>query len=157
MAIRNIIQEGDLVLTKKCRAVEKFDDRLFELLDDMKETLIQSGGVGLAAPQVGVLKRAVVILVGDKPVEFINPKIIKTSGHQQSVEGCLSCPNIWGITDRPMNATIEALDRNGNTFTMDGEGLLAKAFCHECDHLDGILFTKYIIKYVNPADMKERR
>lgn len=153
MAIRNIVKEGDSVLTKKCRTVEKFDARLFELLDDMKETLIKSGGVGLAAPQVGVLKRAVVIDTGEKIVEFINPEIIKTKGTQQSIEGCLSCPDVWGITNRPMYVTIKAQDRHGNEFTMNGEGLLAKAFCHECDHLDGILFTKYIIKKVNPAEL----
>lgn len=153
MAIRNIVKEGDSVLTKKCRTVEKYDARLFELLDDMKETLIKSGGVGLAAPQVGVLKRAVVIDTGEKIVEFINPEIIKTKGTQQSIEGCLSCPDVWGITNRPMHATIKAQDRHGNEFTMNGEGLLAKAFCHECDHLDGILFTKYIIKKVNPAEL----
>ena len=153
MAIRNIVKECDSVLTKKCRTVEKYDARLFELLDDMKETLIKSGGVGLAAPQVGVLKRAVVIDTGEKIVEFINPEIIKTKGTQQSIEGCLSCPDVWGITNRPMYATIKAQDRHGNEFTMNGEGLLAKAFCHECDHLDGILFTKYIIKKVNPAEL----
>lgn len=153
MAIRNIVKQGDSVLTKKCRPVEKFDSRLFELLDDMKETLAQSGGVGLAAPQVGVLKRVVVIDTGEKVVEFINPEVIKTKGVQQSSEGCLSCPDVWGITNRPMYATIKAQDRQGNEFTMDGEGLLAKAFCHECDHLEGILFTKYIIKKVNPAEL----
>ncbi|MGN0456715.1 MAG: peptide deformylase [Acutalibacteraceae bacterium] len=153
MAIRNIVKQGDSVLTKKCRPVEKFDSRLFELLDDMKETLAQSGGVGLAAPQVGVLKRVVVIDTGEKVVEFINPEVIKTKGVQQSIEGCLSCPDVWGITNRPMYATIKAQDRQGNEFTMDGEGLLAKAFCHECDHLEGILFTKYIIKKVNPAEL----
>lgn len=157
MAIRNIVQQGDSILTKKCRTVEKFDDRLFELLDDMKETLARSGGVGLAAPQVGILKRVVVIDTGDKMVEFINPEVIKTSGSQQSVEGCLSCPDIWGITNRPMFATIKAQNRNGDEFTMDGEGLLAKAFCHECDHLDGILFTKYIIKKVDPAELERKR
>ncbi len=158
MAIRNIVKEGDPILTKKCRRVEKFDDRLFQLLDDMKETLLQSGGVGLAAPQVGILKRVVVICTSqDKVKEFINPEIIETSGNQQSVEGCLSCPDIWGVTNRPMNAVIRALDRNGNEFTMSGEGLLAKAFCHECDHLDGILFTKYIIKRINPAELEERK
>ena len=153
VAIRNIVKQGDSVLTKKCRPVEKFDSRLFELLDDMKETLAQSGGVGLAAPQVGVLKRVVVIDTGEKVVEFINPEVIKTKGVQQSIEGCLSCPDVWGITNRPMYATIKAQDRQGNEFTMDGEGLLAKAFCHECDHLEGILFTKYIIKKVNPAEL----
>lgn len=157
MAIRNIVKEGDPVLTKKCRTVEKFDDRLFELIDDMKETLVLSGGVGLAAPQVGVLKRVVVIDVGDKIVEFINPEIIKTSGAQQSVEGCLSCPDLWGITNRPMYVTIKAFNRNGEEFMMDGEGLLAKAFCHECDHLDGILFRKYIIKRIDPEELSRKR
>ncbi len=156
MAIRNIVKQGDSVLTKKCRRVEKFDDRLFELLDDMKETLAQSGGVGLAAPQVGVLKRVVVIDVGDGAVELINPEIIKTKGHQQSIEGCLSCPDIWGVTNRPMFVTVKAQNRNGEEFIMDGEGLLAKAFCHECDHLDGILFTKYIIKRVTPEQLERK-
>lgn len=156
MAIRNIVKQGDSVLTKKCRRVDKFDDRLFELLDDMKETLEQSGGVGLAAPQVGVLKRVVVIDVGDGAIELINPEIIKSKGHQQSIEGCLSCPDIWGVTNRPMYVTVKAQNRNGEEFTMDGEGLLAKAFCHECDHLDGILFTKYIIKRVTPEQLERK-
>lgn len=156
MAIRNIVKQGDSVLTKKCRRVDKFDDRLFELLDDMKETLKQSGGVGLAAPQVGVLKRVVVIDVGDGAIELINPEIIKSKGHQQSIEGCLSCPDIWGVTNRPMYVTVKAQNRNGEEFTMDGEGLLAKAFCHECDHLDGILFTKYIIKRVSLEQLERK-
>lgn len=98
----------------------------------------------------------VVIDVGGGAVELINPEIIKTKGHQQSIEGCLSCPDIWGVTNRPMFVTVKAQNRNGEEFIMDGEGLLAKAFCHECDHLDGILFTKYIIKRVTPEQLERK-
>lgn len=154
MALRNIVKKGDPVLEKKCRVVEKFDDRLTVLIDDMIETLHDSGGVGLAAPQVGILKRVVVIDIGEGVIELVNPQIIKQSGEQKEIEGCLSCPDEWGITKRPMNVTVKAQDRNGKEFTVSGSGLLAKAFCHELDHLDGILFLSKIIRRVSPEELE---
>lgn len=146
MAIRNIVKEGDSVLTKKCRPVEKFDDRLHMLLDDMAETMYQANGVGLAAPQVGILRRVVVIDVGEGLIELINPRIVMTSGEQTESEGCLSCPGEYGVTRRPMHVTVKAQDRFGKEITVSGSELLARAFCHELDHLDGILFKEKVIK-----------
>ncbi|MEE1057080.1 MAG: peptide deformylase [Acutalibacteraceae bacterium] len=155
MAIRNIVKEGDDVLKKKCHYVTKFDDRLAMLIDDMKETLAQANGVGLAAPQVGVLRRVVVISIPEENVELelVNPEIIQQSGNQEEVEGCLSCPNQWGVTKRPMFVTVKAFDRNGKEFTVKGEGLVARCFCHELDHLDGILFKERTIKMIDPSEM----
>lgn len=146
MAIRNIVKEGDSVLTKKCRPVEKFDDRLHMLLDDMAETMYQANGVGLAAPQVGILRRVVVIDIGEGLIELINPRIVMTSGEQTESEGCLSCPGEYGVTRRPMHVTVKAQDRFGKEITVSGSELLARAFCHELDHLDGILFKEKVIK-----------
>lgn len=136
------------MLSKKCRPVTEFNDRLHVLLDDMKDTLIKSGGVGLAAPQIGILRRAVLVMetnVGEDEdeyfIELINPEIISRDGDQTGPEGCLSVPGEYGIVSRPMNATVRAQDRNGNTFEVSGEGLTARCFCHELDHLDGVLFT----------------
>lgn len=144
--IREIIKDGDEVLRKKCRKVEKFDEKLHALLDDMYETMQEANGVGLAAPQVGILRRAVVIDVGDGKIELINPEIIKTSGEQDGQEGCLSCPGVWGDVVRPMKVTVKAQDRYGKEFKIKGQELLARAFCHEIDHLDGILFLDKIKK-----------
>lgn len=155
MAIRQIVKEGDPVLTKKCRPVEKFDDRLAQLLDDMAETLHLANGVGLAAPQVGILRRVVIIDVGEGVIELINPKIIAFSGEQESLEGCLSCPGEWGITRRPDYVKVKAQDRNGNEFTVDGKELLAKAFCHELDHLDGIIYKQKAIRMLTPEEIEE--
>ena len=149
MAIRNIVKDGDEVLAKKCRVVEQFDDRLALLLDDMADTLKDADGAGLAAPQVGVLKRICLVDVGDGLIELINPEIIASSGTQKELEGCLSCPGIWGYTKRPMRVTVKAQDRNGKEFTVSGEGLKARAFCHELDHLDGILFKEKVVEFVN--------
>ena len=151
MALRNIVQGGDPVLRKKCREVTEFNERLNVLLDDMKETLILANGAGLAAPQVGVLKRVAIVSVDDKFYELINPEIIKTDGEEISPEGCLSLPGICGTVSRPYKVTIRAQDRFGKTFTASGEGLLARAFCHEIDHLDGILFEDKIIDYYEEA------
>lgn len=147
MAIRNILKEGDELLTKKCRPVEKIDERILTLLGDMAETMYASDGVGLAAPQVGILKRVVVIDVGEDLIELINPEIIKEEGEQRDVEGCLSVPGISGYTIRPEKVTVKALDRNGNEIILSGEGLLARAFCHEIDHLNGILFREKVVEY----------
>lgn len=158
MAIRQIVKEGDSVLTKKCREVVKFDDRLAQLIDDMIETLHQSGGVGLAAPQVGVIRRVVVIDVSQEQndvIELVNPVIIESSGEQEGLEGCLSCPGEWGITIRPNYVKVKAFDRNGNEFTVDGEELLAKAFCHELDHLEGIIFKQKVKRMLTKAECEE--
>lgn len=143
MAIRNIVKFGESVLEKECRKVEVFDERLHQLLDDMLETLDDANGAGLAAPQVGVLRQICIVDVGEGPIELINPEIIKTSGEQTGAEGCLSYPDMWGIVTRPMKVTVRAQDRNGNWFEKTGEELCARAFCHEIDHLHGVLFTAH--------------
>lgn len=140
MAIRNIVKHGDPVLRKISRTVLSFDERLTTLIDDMKETMYEADGVGLAAPQVGILKRVCVVDIGEGPIELVNPVIIEKSGEQTGSEGCLSLPGNYKTTRRPMYVKVRAQDRNGNTFTVEGEGLLARAFCHEIDHLDGVLF-----------------
>ncbi len=154
MAIRNIVQFGDSVLEKKCRKVEKFDARLHQLLDDMKETLADANGAGLAAPQVGVLRAVCIVDVGDGPIELINPEIIKTSGEQTGTEGCLSYPDHWGIVTRPMKVTVKAQDRNGNWFQTTGEELCARAFCHEIDHLHGILFRSHATRMMTTEELE---
>lgn len=143
MALRNIVKDGDPILRKVCRPVEKFDERLATLLDDMAETMHAADGVGIAGPQVGMLRRLTVIDCYDDEgvVELINPEIIETSGEQTGNEGCLSFPGKWGTVTRPMKVTVRAQDRNGNWFEVTGEGLKARAFCHEIDHLNGICFV----------------
>ncbi len=147
MAIRQILKEGDETLNKVSRKVEKIDERVLQLLDDMKETMYKADGVGLAAPQVGILKRVVVIDIGDGVLELINPEIICSTGEQYEVEGCLSLPGVSGITERPMNVQVVALDREGYQVEVTGTGLLARALCHEIDHLDGILFRERVTEY----------
>ena len=142
MAKLKILKVGDETLRKTSRPVDGITPRIQRLLDDMVETMRAADGVGLAAPQVGVLRRVVVIETPDEGlIELINPKIIAFSGEQESEEGCLSVPGRWGITRRPMHVTVRAINRKGETFDMSGSGLLAKAFCHEIDHLDGTLFV----------------
>ena len=148
MAKRNIITKEEALLYKKSRPVTSFDARLHQLLDDMTETLLASGGVGLAAPQVGVLRRAVLVIETNVPegeseriLELVNPEIVESSGEQRGAEGCLSFPDEYGIVTRPMNVTVRAQDRDGNSFTVSGTGLTARCFCHEIDHLDGVVFT----------------
>lgn len=145
MALRNIVKLGDPILNKVSRKVEKFDDRLGLLIDDMFETLYKENGVGLAAVQVGILKRVVVIDIGEGPMELVNPEITFSEGEQREQEGCLSLPGKWGTTVRPMKVQVKAQDRNGTWQVFTGEGLKARAFCHELDHLDGILFTSHVI------------
>lgn len=142
MALRKIVVEGDPVLKKKSRSVEKFDARLAELLDDMKQTLYSAQGVGLAAVQVGVLRRVVVVDVGDGLLELVNPEIIEAQGEQRENEGCLSLPGKYGETIRPAVVKIKAQNREGEWCIYRGEDLKARCFCHEIDHLDGILFTE---------------
>lgn len=147
MAIRNIVKIGDDVLRKKCRPVEKFDEKLHILLDDMKETMRKAEGVGLAAPQVGMLKRAFVIETEETGViEFINPEILETLGKQVGQEGCLSVPERYGDVERPAIVKIKAFDRNGKEFEMVLKKLGARAVCHENDHLDGVLYIDKEIK-----------
>ncbi len=148
MAIRQIRRSGDEMLGKRCKEVKIFDEKLGILLDDMYETMVKAEGVGLAAPQVGILKRVVVIDVGTGKIELINPEIIETSGEQEGAEGCLSFPGIYGTVKRPNYVKIKAQDRNGKTFIAEGEELLARAFCHECDHLDGHVFTELVTEYL---------
>ncbi len=144
MAIRQIVQIGDPVLRKKSKVVEKIDEKIIQLLDDMADTMYHADGVGLAAPQVGILKRVVVIDIGDGLLELINPEIIETSGEQLDDEGCLSVVGEAGAVRRPYRVKVRAFDRNGNLFEIEGEELLARAFCHEIDHLEGVLFVDKI-------------
>lgn len=140
MALRNIVKLGDPVLRKVCRTVVNFDDKLAQILDDMNDTMRAADGVGLAAPQVGIMRRYCIVDVGDGLIELVNPVIIEQSGEQTDAEGCLSLPGESAEVTRPMNVTVRAQDRNGKIFTVKGEGLKARAFCHEIDHLDGILY-----------------
>ncbi len=147
MAIRNIVKEGDPVLRKVCRSVLQFDEKLAILLDDMKETMYLAEGVGLAAPQVGILRRVCIVDVGDGLIELVNPVIEAMEGEQEGTEGCLSCPGESGIVKRANKVTVRAQDRFGNTFTVSGEGLKARAFQHEIDHLDGIIYKDRVSKH----------
>ncbi len=145
MAIRNIVKDGDDILTKKCRPVVKFDQKLHTLLDDMAETMHRANGVGLAAPQVGILRRVVVIDISpeqNQVLELVNPQIIAFSGEQEGNEGCLSFPGQWGIVKRPNYVKVRAQDRFGEEIEVEGKELLARAFCHEIDHLNGIVFKE---------------
>lgn len=157
MAIRNIRTEEDEILRKTSRPVEKFDDRLFTLLDDMQDTMRAADGVGLAAVQVGVLRRAVVIDVGDGLMELINPEITFEDGSQCGVEGCLSLPGKQGYTIRPAVVKVKAQNREGKWCVYKGEGLKAKAFCHEIDHLDGTLYTDKIASKEEVAEFTNTR
>ncbi len=141
MALRNIVKLGDPILNKKSRVVEKFDEKLAVLIDDMLETMYNSDGVGLAAVQVGILKRVVVIDVGEGPIELVNPEITLEEGEQRESEGCLSLPGKYGVTVRPKKVQVKAQDRIGKWHVYTGEDLKARAFCHEIDHLSGVLFT----------------
>ncbi len=153
MAIRNIVKDGDSILLKKCRPVEKFNERLWVLLDDMAETMHAANGVGLAGPQVGLLRRVVVIDVGEGVIELINPKIVAYSGEQDGPEGCLSFPGEYGMVKRPNYVKVRAQDRNGKEFEIDGRELLARAFCHELDHLDGVVFTSRVSRMLGPDEL----
>lgn len=146
MALRQIVQIGEPVLRKISKKVDKIDDKLIQLLDDMVDTMYEADGVGLAAPQVGILKRVVVIDIGDGVIELINPEIIATSGEQVDEEGCLSVVGESGAVKRPNIVKVRAFNRQGQQFEIEGEGLLARAFCHEIDHLDGVLFVDKIQK-----------
>ena len=142
MAVRNIRQLGDAILTKKCREIKEMTPRLRELIADMKDTMYDANGVGLAAPQVGVLKRVVVIDVGEGPIVLLNPRMLESSGEQTGEEGCLSVPGKYGIVTRPMHVKIEAWDEDMERIVLEGEELLARAICHEMEHLDGHTYVE---------------
>lgn len=150
MATRKIREYGDEVLRKESKMVTEFDERLHVLLDDMEETMRSAQGVGLAAPQVGILKRAVVIDVGEGLIELINPEIISKKGNVVDLEACLSVPGVMGEVARPKKVKVKAQDRWGKPVEVEGEDLLARALCHELDHLDGILYVDKAIKFVKP-------
>ncbi len=156
MAILNIIKEGDPILKKVCRPVTEITPRICQLLDDMRDTLAEANGAGLAAPQVGILRRICLVDTGEEVLELINPEIIAAEGVQNELEGCLSVPDVWGITERPMKVTVRALNRNGEEFTAEGEGLTARCFCHELDHLDGHLFTERSVHILTPEELEEQ-
>lgn len=155
MALRRILKEGDPILRKTCRPVEVFDDRLAMVLDDMHETLDKAEGVGLAGPQIGYCRRVFIMHLGDMKVEAINPEILKTSGKQRCLEGCLSVPNKWGYTIRPKKCKLKAQNRKGEWFEMVLTDLGAQCTCHEYAHLDGQLFTDVVVEYVKPEDLEE--
>lgn len=154
MGLRKILTDKDPALHKVCRPVEKFDGRLHKLLDDMKETLIDANGVGLAAPQVGILRRVVLVDTGEEVLELINPSLLETSGEQVGAEGCLSVPGKYGLVKRPNYAKVRAQDRNGNWFEAEGEELIARCFCHELDHLDGILYTEVMERFLTEEELE---
>ena len=154
MALRKILTQGDPALTKTCRPVEKFDRKLRWLLDDMKETLANAGGVGLAAPQIGILRRVVVVEDADEQmIELVNPVIVSQSGEQDGWEGCLSVPGKYGKVTRPNYVTVRAQDRDGNSFEVSGEELVARCFCHELEHLDGHLFVEHTDELYSPEEI----
>ncbi len=146
MAIRNIVKNGDDILRKVCRTQMTFDEKLATILDDMIETMYDADGVGLAAPQIGMLRRFCVIDIGEGVIELVNPVIEETEGVQEETEGCLSYPGEYGVTRRPMKVTVRAQNRHGETIRVTGEGLLARALCHEIDHLDGVIYKDRVIK-----------
>ena len=152
MALRNILKDGDLALRKICRPVTEFDEKLAQLLDDLGETLHHTDGVGLAAPQVGVLRRVFIMDFGDGIIGAVNPGIVSTKGMQEGPEGCLSFPGEYGIVRRPQKAKLKAQDRHGKWFTLTGEDLVARCICHENDHLDGIVFKQHVIRMLGPDE-----
>ena len=154
MGLRKILTTDESALHKVCRNVEKFDGRLHKLLDDMKETLAQANGVGLAAPQVGILRRVVVVDVGDEVLELVNPTLVEADGEQVGAEGCLSVPGKYGLVKRPYYAKVRAQDRNGNWFEAEGEEIIARCFCHELDHLDGIVYTDVMERYLSDEELE---
>ena len=157
MAIREIRKYDDPALYKVCRPVEKFDERLGELLDDMAETMYQANGVGLAAPQVGILRRVVIVDTGEEILELVNPELVETSGEQCGAEGCLSVPGKYGLVKRPNYAKVRAQDRNGEWFEAEGEELIARCFCHELDHLDGIVYTEVMERFLTEEELEQEK
>ena len=155
MALRRIHTDKEPSLHKVCKPVTDFDKKLHRLLDDMRDTLIDSNGVGLAAPQVGILRRVVLVDVGDEILELINPEMLETSGEQYGAEGCLSVPGKYGWVKRPMVAKVKAQDRYGDWYEAEGEELIARCFCHELDHLDGIVYTEVMDRFLTEQELEE--
>ena len=155
MALRKILSDREPALHKVCKPVESFDSKLHRLLDDMRETLIESGGVGLAAPQVGILRRVVLVDNGEEILELVNPTLLENDGEQEGPEGCLSVEGKYGLVKRPYYAKVRAQDRNGNWFEAEGEELTARCFCHELDHLDGIIYTEVMERLLTDKEMQE--
>lgn len=157
MALRKIVEQGEDCLTKVCRPVTDFNRRLHILMDDLVETLSEAGGAGLAAPQVGILRRACVVMDEDTEeyIELVNPEIIARSGEQRGPEGCLSVPGKWGLVTRPSYVRVRAQDRDGDWFEIEGEGLMARCFCHELEHLDGHLYTEHIERFLTDEEVEE--
>mgnify|MGYP000556130163 FL=1 len=154
MGLRRILTAEDPALHKVCRPVEKFDRRLHRLLDDMQQTLAEANGVGLAAPQVGILRRVVIVDTGEEILELVNPELLETSGEQEGAEGCLSVPGKYGLVKRPNYAKVRAQDRNGEWFEAEGEELIARCFCHELDHLDGIMYTEIMERFLTEEELE---
>lgn len=155
MGIRKIMTVKEPCLHKVCRPVEKFDGKLHKLLDDMAETMAEANGVGLAAPQVGILRRVVLVDVEEEILELINPTLVETDGEQEGPEGCLSVPGKYGLVKRPYYAKVRAQDRMGNWYEAEGEELIARCFCHELDHLDGILYTEIMERFLTEEELME--
>ncbi len=158
MGLRKILTDKDPALHKVCKPVVSFDSKLHKLLDDMRETLVDSGGVGLAAPQVGILRRVFLVdvgLDGEQIIEFINPEILETEGEQEGAEGCLSVPGRYGLVKRPYWVKVRAQDRDGNWFEAEGEELIGRCFCHENDHLDGIVYTQVMDRFLTEEELAE--
>ena len=155
MGLRRILTHEEPALHKVCKPVVNFDSRLWKLLDDMRETLAESNGVGLAAPQVGILRRVVLVDVGDEILELVNPSLVETDGEQIGIEGCLSLPGKFGLVKRPYFAKVVAQDRHGNWYEAEGEELIARCFCHELDHLDGILYTQIMDRFLTEEELEK--
>ncbi len=156
MAIRRILTDDDPALHKKCHYITKFDEKLWALLDDLKETLADASGAGLAAPQVGIIRRAVIVVTDDgEMLELINPEVIDQEGEQDGLEGCLSIPGMWGYVKRPMRVRVKAQDRNGQWFEVEGEEIMARCFCHEIEHLDGHMYTEHTDQLYTSDEIEE--
>lgn len=156
MAIREILTDRDPALHKKCHVVTQFDEKLAALLDDLKETLAVANGAGLAAPQVGILRRAVIVVdEKDEMLELVNPEILSQSGEQDGLEGCLSVPGMWGYVKRPMHVKVRARDRNGNWFEVAGDEMVARCFCHEIEHLDGHVFSEHVDRLYDNDEIEQ--
>ena len=153
MGLRKILTDKDPALHKVCKPVTSFDAKLHKLLDDMGETMQDAGGVGLAAPQVGILRRVVTVDLGDEILELVNPSLMETDGEQVGAEGCLSVPGKYGLVKRPYFAKVKAQDRFGEWFEVEGEDLIARCFCHELDHLDGIVYTEVMDRYLTEEEL----
>ena len=153
MALRKILTDAEPALHKTCKEVTSFDGRLHILLNDMRDTLVESGGVGLAAPQVGILRRVVLVDTGEEILELINPTLVETDGEQEGPEGCLSVPGKYGLVKRPYYAKVRAQDRNGDWYEAEGEELIARCFCHELDHLDGIIYTEVMERFLTEEEL----